>query len=69
MKAKEKATEIVNRFYIELHEHKGHYDLETARQCALIVVDELIKECTLYRPSPEPRFDYLQQVKVEILNL
>ena len=42
MSEKEKATELLEKFYIELKEHKGFYDIETARQCAIISVDEII---------------------------
>ena len=38
---KEKAEELLNKYYTELKEHKGLYDIETAKQCALIAIDEI----------------------------
>ncbi len=43
MSEKEKATELLEKFYTELKDHKGFYDIETARQCAIISVDEIIR--------------------------
>ena len=40
--AVEKAKELVDKYYTELPDFPGYQDLETARQCALIAVDEII---------------------------
>ena len=64
MIAKEKAKELVERMQAQ-----RYMSLGAAAQCALICVDELIKECTAYRPSPESRFDYWKEVKEEIRKL
>ena len=37
---KEKAKELLDKFYVELKEHIGYYDIEIAKQCALIAVNE-----------------------------
>lgn len=36
---KEKAEELVSKYALELKEHSGYYDFETARNCALIAVE------------------------------
>lgn len=43
MTPKEKAIELVEKYYTELKEHKGCYDYETSKQCALICIDEQIE--------------------------
>ena len=64
MNAKQKAQELVERFCLELKEHKGYYDFETAKQCAIICVDEIIKDYNYECPSTK----YWQEVKLEIQN-
>lgn len=64
MTAKEKAKELIDKY--DIGESQNLY---FQKICALICVDELIKECTVYRPSPESRFDYWQEVKQELNNL
>jgi hypothetical protein len=67
MKAKEKAQELVSKMYIEYKpsedDASGVYvfymNLEIAKRCALIAVDEIIKEVVLSSM-------YWQQVKQEI---
>lgn len=72
MTPKEKAKSLVRKQLTAISEEIIcsdeilHY---TAKQSALITVNELIVECTLHRPSPEPRFDYLNEVKKEIEKL
>lgn len=44
MTPKEKASEIFEKFYLELREHKGYYDYETSRECSLIAVDEILNK-------------------------
>jgi ethanolamine utilization microcompartment shell protein EutS len=59
--AVEQAKELVNKYYVELKEHKGYYDLETAKQCALIAVDLAIQYNDFH-------IEFLQEVKQEIEN-
>jgi hypothetical protein len=48
MTPKEKAVELVDKFhkftYTAVHAHKTNGEYADAKQCALIAVDELIKE-------------------------
>ena len=45
MKAKEKAEELVDKYFIVIdNSHPLEDILKTAKQCALIAVDELIEE-------------------------
>lgn len=62
--AKEKAKELVNQFYdITLNvESDDDINKYTAKQCALIAVDEMIKEVEHW----QPRVNYLNEVKQEI---
>ena len=83
MTPKEKAVELLEKFYIELKEHKGFYDIETARQCAIISVDEIIRLSeradlflmktkrqllTGFKPT-ENYMEYWADVKKELKNL
>lgn len=43
MNPKDRATKLVNTFYIKLHESKGYYDIENAKNCALICADEFLE--------------------------
>jgi hypothetical protein len=67
MTAKEKAKELVNQFYdITLNvESDDDINKYTAKQCALIAVDEMIKEVEHW----QPRVNYLNEVKQEINQL
>ena len=75
MTAKDKAKELVDRFYdtiennVELY--KGEY-LVTAKQCALVCVDEMIKEhihaSQNYKWQDEI-WEWLREVKQEINKL
>ena len=62
MKAKDKAKELVGRFTLEL---SPDYYQQEAKQCALICVDEILKN-TLQVPQV---LDYWQEVKQEIEKL
>ena len=69
MKAKEKAKELHRKFYL-FNGESDSWDI--AKQCALIVVDEIIKA----NPHSNPfntevcsTMEYWQQVKQEIENL
>jgi hypothetical protein len=78
MKAKEKAKELVSKMYIEYKpsedDASGVYvfymNLEIAKRCALIAVDEMInwKE-TLFVTEGSMAYKYLLEVKQEIQNL
>ena len=65
MTAKEKAEELVTKMLKEL------FDLDLAKQCALIAVDELINTASPVYDSfwPMNTKDYWQEVKQEIKNL
>jgi len=73
MTPQEKANELVDKYYLELKEHKGYYDLETAKQCALIAVDEIlnlefIDDVYMSFESTTLK-EYWQEVKTEIERL
>ena len=67
MTTKEQAIELVLKFY---HAHSNKMDdysrieYPTAKACALIVVDEIMRVKMIYN-----LFDYWKQVKVEIEKL
>lgn len=63
---KEKAKELVNK-YLQIYDGR----VPQAKQCALIAVDEIIKELTEeISPSVHGfRHEYWQEVKQEIQNL
>ena len=72
MTAKEKSLELVDRFInVEyLIDFQG-MTLELAKQCALIAVDEILKELPMLDYHPlgsytNPRIDYWQEVKQEL---
>lgn len=60
MDAKLKAGKLISRFVVL------GFTLCSSRECALVVVDEIIKE--LY-PADVKRCEYWQEVKKEIENL
>jgi hypothetical protein len=64
MTPKEKAKELVDEYYQLLGEYifNGHFDI--AKECALVAVDELIKETSFEVPNIRER--YWQEVKQEI---
>jgi hypothetical protein len=69
MTPKEKADKLVNEMYTC---YQGHIDKYTAKQCALIAVDEIIKENDLFDRTDgyvQKRIDYWQEVKQEIEKL
>ena len=70
MTPKEKAKELVNRYMninkVKLSDYSVIYT-PTAKQCALIAVDELIYETQF--EVPNIRQKYWQEVKQEILKL
>jgi len=62
MTPKEKAKELVDKM---LYCYQGHLDSYTAKQCALIAVDEILANGF----NPQLPFEYWQQVKTEIKKL
>ena len=66
--AKEKAKELVNKFS-DLED--GEMYIGKAKQCALIAVDEIIKETKLHDKTvyEHGRTFYWQEVKQEICDL
>ena len=69
MTAKEKSLELVDRFInVEyLIDFQG-MTLELAKQCALITVDEIIKQLVPIEKAPNNKsaFQYWEEVKQEI---
>ena len=65
MTPKEKAEELVTKMLKEL------FDLDLAKQCALIAVDEIINTASPVYDSfwPMNTKDYWKEVKQEITNL
>lgn len=80
MEAKNKAIELVEKFKKQQVTVSGCNDggnpciitsemyFNSAKQCALICVDEIIKEFD-YNSKHDRKFGYWQQVKKEIINL
>ena len=69
MTPKEKAKELVTRFYPEVQWKLGQEDcLDRAKRCALIAVDEIIAniEPSVSMDVIEARIKYWQEVKKEI---
>ncbi|CAB5218108.1 hypothetical protein UFOVP206_58 [uncultured Caudovirales phage] len=86
MTPKEKAKELMNRFnneyFPELKEYIIYQPLEESKRCALIAVDEIIKETPQLTPEEtfidgscgvdyfiNDRFEYWLEVKQEIEKL
>ena len=62
---KEKAEELVEKFYETLPQW---VNMQDAKQCAIIAVDEIISTLTPYMEDDDAR-NYYEQVKQEIQNL
>ena len=67
MTSKEKAEELVNKFSHFTVQEKWELKNYYAMECALIAVDELIKETSFEFPNIRQR--YWQEVKQEIEKL
>lgn len=71
MNPKDKAKELVEKFKehtMYWHEVDGWVvNLDSAKACALIVVDEMIEE--VHKDFTSDTYSYWQQVKQEIQNL
>jgi hypothetical protein len=63
MTPKEKAIHLVDNFFKKTH---PYYDVEDAKQCALIAVDEIMKELITVNIE---KWYYYQEVKQEIEKL
>lgn len=66
MTPKEKAKELVDKFYDFVYYGNAKYD---AKECALIAADEILKENLeelLDEPETVVRYIYWQEVKKEI---
>ena len=72
MEPKEKAIELVKKFYpftyTAVHNRKTPFDEADAIQCALIAVDEIIKQLVPIERAPNNKsaFQYWEEVKQEI---
>ena len=73
MTPKEKANDILDNFWL-MDKVEPMLTEEQAKQCTLIAVDEIIKECYNWNGSDNvqwetKRFDYWEEVKQEIEKL
>jgi hypothetical protein len=64
MNPKEKAIELVNK-YLQVYDGK----VKEAKQCALIAIDELIKQEEKYNNGTFYPSKYWKEVKQEIINI
>lgn len=62
MTPKEKAEDLINKFYIEGDMLKESHSYKLAKKCALITVDEILEI------NPYKSRNYWQEVKKEIEN-
>ena len=75
MKAKEKAKELVNKFYPRVTSYSldRKNQNENAKQCALIAVDEILDSYTNEKSNgfiiSDKIIPYWEEVKQEIINL
>ena len=72
---KQKAEELVNKYIPHIagadryNSTLGLYDKEISKQCALIVVNEIIKIKLLWFQKDTKELDYWQEVKEELLKM
>ena len=66
MTPKEKAIELFEKMYYKMQPDELGKDQESAKQCALIAVDEILSE---YWSHNTKRRDWWQEVKQEIEKL
>jgi hypothetical protein len=72
MKPKEKAEELVEKFYSRATSYSldRKNQNENAKQCAVIAVDEIMNQCFDYRDIDlQASYDYWQEVKDELKDL
>lgn len=69
MEAKEKAKELFDKMY-QVKDEMGGYPMcfDTATQCVLIAVDELINDTDASSPFEIERINFWNEVKTELLN-
>lgn len=67
MTPKEKAEELVNKFYIEGDMLKESHSYRLAKKCALIAVGEIVSSIDWHEfETPNETFEYWWEVKQEI---
>jgi hypothetical protein len=71
MSAKDKAKELMDKYQyaVRFDESETQYfaNMHSVKQCALIAVDEILKQCWDYRDIDlQASYDYWQEVKQEI---
>jgi len=67
MSPKDKAIELVNKYLMNT---PVGFHIDDAKECALIAMDEIIKQCWDYRDIDlEASYDYWNEVKKEIEKL
>ena len=70
MTPKEEAKNLVDKFMQLVDAYSSQGQVDNAKECALIAVDEMIKQCWDYRDLDlQKSYDYGQQVKQEIQKL
>lgn len=80
MTPKEKAKELYNKYEDSISGVEGSYWFESAKKCALVAVDEMLNELSIWGAPylfetsvgndwAEKRILYLIEVKKEIINL
>ena len=70
MTPKEKAEELIDKFYIKVYDREGTSAMNEfeAKQCALIAVDEILNLASFYNDT-QGEVTYWTEVKQEIKNL
>ena len=71
MSAKDKAKELMDKYQyaVRFDESETQYfaNMHSVKECALIAVDEILKQCWDYRDIDlQASYDYWQEVKHEI---
>ena len=68
MTSKGKADELFDKYSYELSNHIFNGTFDIAKECALIAVDEIIKQLVPIERAPNNKsaFQYWQEVKQEI---
>jgi hypothetical protein len=75
MTQEEKAKELFDKFYSAIPNDEMGENYNSAKQCALIAVDEILEICSLdcltnlHNHEFEAKFNYWQEVKQEIEKL
>lgn len=72
MKPKDKAKELVDKYYKAIHSHKYHYVNEAAKQCAIICVQQIINANPYSNPLNTRQYstmDFWNEVLTELNNM